>query len=67
MELKPQAQDTEALLRPLLIVPYGIETREYLGMFTWRVDLLIVPYGIETIDVGVAYLLNGAFNCTLWN
>ncbi len=32
----------------LLIVPYGIETREQPDVYK-RSDLLIVPYGIETM------------------
>ena len=34
----------------LLIVPYGIETKQKYGRTTISHSLLIVPYGIETHD-----------------
>ena len=48
MELKLRQQERQIeLSRQLLIVPYGIETRQVRGAGR-RGGLLIVPYGIET-------------------
>ena len=54
------------LLRILLIVPYGIETRNNtaLGIAFY---LLIVPYGIETWVSDKEMTGFNAFNRTLWN
>ena len=48
MELKQCLTDFPVLLRILLIVPYGIETR-YRKVNQDVRYLLIVPYGIETM------------------
>ena len=52
--------------RPLLIVPYGIETITNRNLRALRI-LLIVPYGIETWQPHNYYQMSSAFNRTLWN
>ena len=47
MELKQDVEYEENDTRPLLIVPYGIETRMNVQHVALQI-LLIVPYGIET-------------------
>ena len=47
MELKRQITIGKSKREILLIVPYGIETREPVEGI-WSLKLLIVPYGIET-------------------
>ena len=48
MELKPYQQFFLEYAHPLLIVPYGIETKSlFVSVFVAK--LLIVPYGIETV------------------
>ena len=42
-------------MQRLLIVPYGIETLEYLTDTALAVILLIVPYGIETRIFGLYF------------
>ncbi len=48
MELKLRTDALRAGVRPLLIVPYGIETDFAMEAFVSCFGLLIVPYGIET-------------------
>ena len=56
MELKPPKDDKGVLLRRLLIVLYGIETRNQTTMPNRIIQLLIVLYGIETmVDVSMGY------------
>ena len=47
MELKPSWNNMESTTMLVLIVPYGIETREK-AVSTRTITVLIVPYGIET-------------------
>ena len=50
MELKPQSFLLLLSTFPLLIVPYGIETKIGISL-RFMIDLLlIVPYGIETTN-----------------
>ena len=51
----------------LLIVPYGIETKENGSNHSGCRQLLIVPYGIETAEMLSTKDLIFAFNRTLWN
>ena len=51
----------------LLIVPYGIETKQCVSLQGMRVWLLIVPYGIETHSFPSARRVCLTFNRTLWN
>ena len=48
MELKLSKSALLSSSRDLLIVPYGIETRNKSGE-AGKAGLLIVPYGIETV------------------
>ena len=48
MELKHSEISAKDKLLPLLIVPYGIETKHIRSRYQFRIHLLIVPYGIET-------------------
>ena len=51
MELKPRIPHANTHACELLIVPYGIETRD--AMLELEANgLLIVPYGIETGNKG---------------
>ena len=66
MELKRIVGIPERVVGLLLIVPYGIETKN-IRLSSLTTILLIVPYGIETEG---RYLLLDAymsFNRTLWN
>ena len=47
MELKQNLADYNANTNIVLIVPYGIETFNPLGSYSFPL-VLIVPYGIET-------------------
>ena len=66
MELKLQRNGTGKRGKCLLIVPYGIETKES-AETSVAGDLLIVPYGIETKVKQQKFHLIVAFNRTLWN
>ena len=58
MELKRYNYRCSFNFFPLLIVPYGIETRN--SRERMKVNyLLIVPYGIETLPYFVVYGRNG--------
>ena len=48
MELKLHMTNHVYFCYTLLIVPYGIETREWIYLVWGYFKLLIVPYGIET-------------------
>ncbi len=48
MELKQEFAEIGMKVLFLLIVPYGIETEQQIGVTGQGVHLLIVPYGIET-------------------
>ena len=50
MELKHGYPSCNACSKVLLIVPYGIETRNRISCNRYT-RLLIVPYGIETIEI----------------
>ena len=50
MELKPWTSDIVSFTLKLLIVPYGIETKNGKSLAHQISSLLIVPYGIETIE-----------------
>ena len=66
MELKPTILKVDTGLITVLIVPYGIETREY-GSFLIISTVLIVPYGIETPVLNNSLRPLKCVNCTLWN
>ena len=66
MELKHANAGSIRRKKILLIVPYGIETRES-PLKKRELNLLIVPYGIETDTVGRRKLAIQTFNRTLWN
>ena len=56
MELKPPFILILSQRIILLIVPYGIETRNLVDEIDKHVLLLIVPYGIETGHIHHAFL-----------
>ena len=66
MELKHVNDQATMCAFALLIVPYGIETRERSVGYVAR-RLLIVPYGIETQEPATGRRRPHTFNRTLWN
>ena len=55
-------------MKPLLIVPCGIETRKNRWLATGMSPLLIVPCGIETTYKALTDIVcSESFNRTLWN
>ena len=66
MELKLGYLESDNRPLPLLIVPYGIETKFWLSAVV-SANLLIVPYGIETAVCAISHLSVLTFNRTLWN
>ena len=56
MELKHKLQGFGDVAGTLLIVPYGIETRQTVNLLRDNPELLIVPYGIETLQAPISCL-----------
>ena len=67
MELKHIQMTASTNQANLLIVPYGIETKQKVRVLLIVFRLLIVPYGIETIDDISSVKPYTTFNRTLWN
>ena len=61
MELKPGPAAPAPAVLPLLIVPYGIETRYLVVVAYLQKFLLIVPYGIETLFDFLVFCGNQSF------
>ena len=66
MELKLLSLRYHTMEHILLIVPYGIETKNLTDAAN-SIGLLIVPYGIETPVNTAKSAIIFSFNRTLWN
>ncbi|EKA91546.1 hypothetical protein HMPREF1203_00723 [Bacteroides fragilis HMW 610] len=66
MELKLPFLLSSSRANEVLIVPYGIETRNVIRD-SKEEGVLIVPYGIETHQPIELLIPRNSVNCTLWN